>query len=178
MTNPIEASIILQMMGRPAEHLQTAAEELILALGKEKGIKITSKILHELKIVENKDQEGKVISMPEDQKLYSTFAEIELEAENIMALVAICFKYMPAHIEITEPENFIISNFEIGAVLNEITAKMHNYDAIAKSALMQNQILAQKFQQMQKFGAPGIKISEIPQDVKEETKNKKTSKKK
>lgn len=161
------------MMGRPAEHLEKAAEELIETLGKEKGIKITSKVLHELKTVENKDINGKIIEMPEEQKLLSTFAEVELRADDLMSLVNICFKYMPSHIEIVEPENFVINNFEVNSLLNEIAAKMHNYDAIAKSAIMQNQILARKFQELQKAGVQGIELKEVIENKSENEKVKK-----
>jgi hypothetical protein len=148
MNEKIYAAIILEMMGRPMDHLQSAAEELVESLGKEKGIRITSKVIHEVKKVENKDKTGKIIEVPEEQQLFSTFAELEMEADNLNTLIVFCFKYMPSHIEIIEPESIVINNYEIGGILNEIVTKLHNYDAVAKSAIMQNQMMAKRLQEM------------------------------
>jgi hypothetical protein len=180
MTEKIYATLIVEMMGRPQEHLQKAAEELIATMAKEKGIRITSKVLHELKKVENKDQQGKVIPVSAENQLYSTFAEIELECEDVLSLMSICFKYLPSHVEIIEPESMVMNNFELATMFNELITKMHNYDAIAKTALMQNQILAKKFQDMQKTGNNEIELAEnitSEPEIKNEEKPQKKAKK-
>jgi hypothetical protein len=75
------------------------------------------------------------------KEMFSIFSEVELEAEHLINLISLCFKYLPSHVEIIEPQKIHFDNFDISSVLNEIVTKMHNYDAIAKSAIMNNQIL-------------------------------------
>ncbi len=180
----IKAAIILEMMGRPKEHLASTMEQLLEVIGKEKNLAITNKKVHELKKVEQKDKEGKVIEVPEDRQLYSTFAEVDIEFESIMDLMMLCFKYLPSHIEIIEPENFMLSNFDLNAFFNELATKMHYYDAIAKSALTNNQILANKLKAlMQKSGMTlkDITPEDVPAEkteVKEEKKDSEALKKK
>lgn len=182
MTEKIQAAIIIEMMGRPMDYLQKASEDLVEAVAKEKGIRITSKVLHDLKKVENKDAQGRIIPFAEDRQLYSTFAELEIEVVDVMTLLTLCFKYLPSHVEIIEPSNFAINNFEFSGIINELVTKLHNYDTIAKSALMQNQVLAQKFIEMQKQGSPEVNIQPNPaseeQQVKEESKKTKKENKK
>ena len=108
-----------------------------------------------------------------------------------MDLMALCFKYLPSHIEIIEPQDFTMNNFDLSSIFNEIATKMHYYDAIAKAALTNNQILTNKLKAlMQKSGltlkditpedVPKEKSeeSEIKEETAEKTKTKKTRKSK
>jgi len=178
----IKATIVFEMMGRPPEHLKSTMEKFLETIGTEKGVNILKKKIHEVKKIENKDKDGNPIVA--DGEIYTTFSEAEIEVEGIMVLLLIAFKYLPAHIEVSYPENFSMDNIDLNTILNEIVAKMHNYDAIAKSALMNNQALARKIQEM--MGASGAnpnqgiptKISYGNQEKKEKTKTSKKSKKK
>lgn len=181
----IRASIILEMMGRPKEHLASTMNQLLEVMAKEKNIKITGKKIHDIKKVEQKDKEGKIIEIPEERQLYSTFAEADIECSHIMDLMLICFKYLPSHLEIIEPQEFVLNNFDLNSILNEIATKMHYYDALAKSALTNNQILVNKLKTlMQKSGLTLKDISpkDVPQEKTaenaEKTETKKSSTKK
>lgn len=149
MTEEIKASIIIEMMGRPESHIKQVMKELLEKLGQEKGVKVLEKNIHKPKKVEQKDKEGKIIKIPEGQEMYSTFSEVEIECEQLLDLIKIVFAYMPSHLEIISPTDLRINNFYFSTILTEITRKMHQYDAIAKNAIMQNQALAQRIVQMQ-----------------------------
>jgi len=140
------ATAMFEMLGRPKEHISSAMEQLIDVIGKEKGIVISKKTVHEPKVVEQKDKEGKLIPAIDGGELFTTFSEVEIEANNIVDIIRLSFKYMPAHIEVTEPTKFSFDNFDINAIVNEILGKMHHYDAIAKSALLQNQYMAKQLE--------------------------------
>ena len=90
--NNIRATIILEIIGKPAEHLVETLENLIKSIGDEKGVKVKEKKIHE------------PTQLKEQKEFYTTFAEIELETDNILNIVIIMFKNMPSHIEIIEPE--------------------------------------------------------------------------
>lgn len=182
----IKAAIIFEMMGRPPEHLKETMGKLLDTIGSEKGVNIIKRKIHEIKKIENKDSQGNPIV--KEGELYSTFSEIEIEAEGVMVLLLIAFKYMPAHIEVIYPESYQLDNIDLNTIINEILAKVHNYDAIAKSALMNNQVLANKLKemmqqqnpQMQNNASQGIpmKISYGKEgDKKEEKKKAKPAKK-
>jgi len=171
----IKATLIFEILGRPKEHIIEALGQLINTIGSEKNIVVSNKTIHPAKLFENKDKEGKVVHVEEGKELYSTFAEVELEAKTLMILIGICFKYMPAHIEIIEPDEFVMNNFDVNLLLNEIAAKIHQYDALAKTALMQNQILAQKFQEMQQGAEKNIHI--VEKENKADSEKPKKSKK-
>lgn len=181
-TKKIQAIITFEMMGRPPEHLVDTMKQLVDVVGQEKGIKVLKSKVHDAKKIENRDKDGVLITKGE---LYSTFAEVEVEVEEIMGLLWIEFKYLPSHIEIIEPEEFKLSNIDLGAILSEIAARLHHYDSIAKSALMNNQMLGKKLQEIlakhpeiaKEFGAE-VQREPTEEEVKVEEKVKEQSKKK
>lgn len=144
-TKKIRAIFILEIIGRPAEHLVDTLNKLIDSIDKEKGVKVSEKKIQEP--IEIKDQKD----------FYTTFAEVEIEVEEILQLAILMFKYMPANIEIIEPELIVLSNNGWSDILSELTRRLHGYDEVARVLQMQNA-------QMQK------KLKELGVDVKIEDK--------
>ena len=144
-----KANIVIEMMGRPKAHLSKTMRDFVKRLSSEEGVEIIGEKIHNPKKIEQKDKEGKVIKFEKGQELYSNFAELEIQTNTLFKLISIVFTYMPSHIEIIEPRDFKIENFDLSAILNEITKKLHQYDAIAKNSIMQNRLLAKKLMILQ-----------------------------
>lgn len=151
MTKNIEASMIFEILGRPVEYVKESLAKVIDNISAEKGIKLKKKVINDPKKMENKDKDGNILKVKEEHQLYTSFAEVELEADNIFDFLNVVFKYLPSHIEIVSPNNIEFSNIDFSSLNNEIIRRLHHYDAIAKSALMNNQILANKMEEMKKM---------------------------
>lgn len=154
----IHANLIIEILGRPPEHIKEAINTIVTKLGSEKGVNLIEKTYHDPKPVEN------------SKDLFTTFAEVELEFENLDAYFGVLFAYMPAHIEIITPDKITLSNAEINELGNRLLQRLHNYDAIAKKIMIERDNLIQKLKEV----APQLFVQNPP----EETKKKKTSKKK
>ena len=124
-TKGIKVIFILEIIGKPKEHLVATLEKLIENMNKEKGIKILEKKIKE------------PIEMKNNKDFFTTFAEIEIEAEEIFQIAILMFKYMPANIEIIEPELIALSNNGWNELLNELTRRLHAYDEVARVLQMQ-----------------------------------------
>jgi hypothetical protein len=123
----IRAMFILEILGKPKEYLTETLEKIIEEIGKEKGIKIIGKKINPPELIKDQDQ------------FYTTFAEVEIEADNILLISILMFKYMPAHIEIVSPQNISLTNSDFEEVLNELTRRLHGYEEIVR--IMQNERL-------------------------------------
>src|SRR3989344_5353488 len=88
----IKAILILEIIGKPKEHLVETLESLINKMDSEPGVKV----------IEKKIQEP--VIMKDNKDFFTTFAEVEVEVSGVMDLVILMFQYMPAHIEIIYPE--------------------------------------------------------------------------
>ena len=135
-TGNIRASFILEIIGRPAEHLVETLEKLIEQIGKEKGVNVVDKKIQSP--IELKDQKD----------FYTTFAEVEIETEEILNIALLMFKYMPAHIEIIEPELISLSNNKLNEVFNELARRLHGYDEVARILQLQNAQMQRKLKEL------------------------------
>lgn len=160
----LHANIVLEILGRPSEHVNEALKSLVMKLGSEQGIKIIEKTYH------------KSVPVKDSKNLFTAFAEVSLELDSLYNYLGILFAYMPAHIELVYPEKIILSNSDLNDLGNRLIQRLHDYDAITKRSLMEKDILVNKLQAI----APDIlKQSQNPGAVKNnEIKDKKPTKKK
>lgn len=151
----IRAVLILDVIGRPKQHLIESLEKIIEEMSKEKGVSIKAKGIKE------------PTTMKENKEFYTTFAEIEVETEDVLYLAILMFKYMPAHIEVISPEIIALSNNGWSDILSELTRRLHSYDEIARIMQIEKHELLKKIQEL----SGEKKINNKPS-------NKKASKKK
>lgn len=128
----IIAVMIIEVMGRPESYLTEMLEDLIKHIGEEPHVKLVRKEINEPKLVKD------------EKDLFTSFAEAEIETEDLMTIIGLTFKYMPSHVEIVEPEKMNVKNHELSEVITEITRRMHRYEELVKG--MQFQL-----ENMQKF---------------------------
>lgn len=133
----INAEIIVEVLGRPKEHLVKTLEGLIDQMDKEKGVKVEGKKIHEPNPVKDKDD------------FFSSYAQIELELEEMIHLILILFKYMPSNIEVTYPEKVLLKNMDMSEMFNEITRRLHKYDEVARIMEAEKKILENKLKKIQ-----------------------------
>lgn len=129
---PINAILILEVLGKPKAHLTKTLENLIKKIGEEKGVTVIEKKINE------------PVTMKDNEKFFTSFAEIEVRVEDIRNLVGLSFKYMPAHLDIIEPENLNLTNNLFAEMLNELIRRLHGYDEIAKVIQVEKKILEKK----------------------------------
>ncbi len=147
--------LIMEILGRPADHVKEALNTLVVKLGSEKGVRIINKTYHDPEpIKESKD-------------LFTAFAELELELDSIENYLGIIFAYMPSHIEIISPERFQLTNTELNDLGNKLIERLHNYDAVVKNVLVERDALLTKL----KESAPQLFMQQ--QKEKEEPKKEK-----
>jgi hypothetical protein len=134
--NKISAALVFDVIGRPPEHLVEALNGIVEQIGKEKGVAVTNKKVNE------------PVLMKDRKDFYTTFAEAEVEVEEIINLIILMFKYMPAHIEIISPERVTLSNSGWSDVLSELTRRLHGYDEIARMMQFEKGILEKKLREL------------------------------
>jgi len=155
-TKGIKSSIILEIIGRPPEHLIETLESIIKQIDGEKGISVISKKINE------------PVFMKDSKEFYTTF-------EDILYLAVVMFKYMPAHVEVIEPELIALTNNGWTDILSELTRRLHGYDEIARMLQVQNSQMQKKMRELlpEKNKIPGQKSKKAEKKVKKKTKKKK-----
>ena len=135
-TRGITAVMILEAIGKPPEHLVNALNEIVDKIGGEKGVIVKNKKINEPTLIKDR------------KDFYTSFAEIEVEVEEILYLAVLVFRYMAAHLEISSPELIALTNSGWNDFLNELTRRLHGYDEVARILQIEKNILENKFREI------------------------------
>lgn len=116
---------ILEVLGKPKEHVESSLKSFLQKLKGDSSYKI----VHE---------EAAEIKKQENNEFWATFVELEIKTSDINKLVHFCFEYMPSLIEIIEPKKVSLSDTELSFFLNDLQARLHHVDMLAKHVKMEN----------------------------------------
>ena len=125
MVKPITFRAVIEVLGKPQEHVDKAIHQYVDALKASKEYTV----IHE---------EFADIKKQEEQELWSVFAELEVKTEKLENLTSFCFEYMPSLIEVLEPQEFNLTDVHFSQFLNDLQAKLHNVDMVAKQVKLEN----------------------------------------
>jgi len=135
-TKGIKAVLIFEVIGRPPEHLTETLNEIIKKVDEEKGVSVKEKKVNE------------PVLMKDQKDFYTSFAEIEVEVEEISSIAMLMFKHMPAHIEIISPEKITLTNNGWNDIFSEIVRRLHGYDEVARIIQTEKKILENKLREL------------------------------
>jgi hypothetical protein len=133
----VRAILIIEIAGRPAEHIREALRNHVGQMKNIKGLNYLSERISEAKLIN------------EEKEVYSCFAEVEVEVENLFKLAELIFDYFPSSVEVIEPSNISFSTNEATMFLTDLAGRLHKYDEIAKVAQMTNQQLINRLKLFQ-----------------------------
>jgi hypothetical protein len=155
----IVANFVTEILGKPREYVENVLKDFIERIGSEKDVNIRFKKIHEA--IET-----------EEKEIFSSFAEVEADFANLDALLKIIFTYMPSHIEIVEPTELKLCCNDLNNLMNQLIARLHQYDSVAKTINFHNRALLRQLEELKKQQEKAK-----PKDKKEKVKSKKGRKK-
>jgi hypothetical protein len=170
----VRAIMIVEMMGKPPEHLTKSIEKHIGVLND-----VRDAIVHSIEVSVPKEvpvPEG--LNIPRGEKLFSAFAEADFEVETMARLTQIMFDFMPSSVEIIEPSIIKIASTDATDLMNNISGRLHRYDEIAKTAGMKiKQLNSQLEKANQIIDEKNQEIEGLKKETKKQSKKNKSSKK-
>ena len=119
--------MIVEMAGRPAEHVKDSLAKHISVLNDVNDIEV-----HSIKISEPREIEKS--SESQGEAMFTCFAEADFETENFARMSETMFDFMPSSVEIIEPSKVTLDMTEATNLLNNISGRLHRYDDIMKMA--------------------------------------------
>lgn len=118
---------IIEMLGKPKEHVDQTLKMYVDKLKKDKNFKVKSEFFGEAE--------------SREEGLFSSFVELELETESLKNMIYFCIDYMPASIDVLGPEKMTLTDKESSDFLNDLIASLHRIDAVAKNLGMENRAI-------------------------------------
>jgi len=127
----IFARIVIELAGLPKEHIEEVMKKIIDKI--KEGFEVSKSEIFES--VELKDKMA---------GFWSVFSELEIKFEDINAITIFCFEYMPSSMEIIEPEELRFKSTEVAGFLNDVLARLHEYDMVVKNLQAENIVMKKK----------------------------------
>jgi len=119
---------IVEVLGKPQEHVEATMKDYVDKLKADKHYKILKEEFAEVK-------------KQEKEELWATFTELEIEIKEVGKLLNFCFDYMPSMLEVIEPAQLTLSDGDISMFLNDLQAKLHGIDMVAKQVKAESDIV-------------------------------------
>jgi len=122
----IRFKTIIEVLGKPKEHVEKALNEYLEKIKETEDFAVVKE---------------DVAPAKEQGNMFSAFVEMEVVVKIVPVLIGFCFDYMPSSIEVLKPEELKIKNTDISNFLNDLQAKLHGIDMIAKKLKNENDFL-------------------------------------
>lgn len=127
MAEKILCRAIIEILGKPQEHVEKSMKDYVKKIKEDDKYKVKREESAEIK--------------KQESELWATFTELEMEVENIQDLISFCFDYMPSIVEILEPEKMTLTDKDISIFFNDLQARLHSVDMVAKQVKLENDSL-------------------------------------
>lgn len=149
------ARVILNVAGKPKEHVDDSMRQMIETIEKEKGIKILKK---------------KIMKAQKEESYFSSVSEIDIRLEDSSALMGFCLDYMPSSVEVIEPDVVEMDTLGMSGILNDMLSKLHHVNMGYASIKAENQLLKQNGENLLK-NLVMLSIKEKPKEIGEVSKD-------
>jgi len=126
--NYLRVIIMFEMLGKPKEHIEKTIRDYVGKIKTDINIEVINEHFGDAREQEN--------------DLWSTFVEIEMLVKSMEKLTWLCVNFMPASIEIIEPEKKTFTNREIGLWINDMLSRLHEISLMAKSLTSKDQFMS------------------------------------
>jgi len=123
----IRARTVIEVLGKPKEHVVSTLKEYIGKIKEDQNFKV---------ITEHTEE-----AVEQDEGMFSTFVELEIETKLYSNLAGFCFDYMPSSIEIVEPDKLTLKAADMSDLMNDLQAKLHTLDMGVKQLRNENTFL-------------------------------------
>ena len=114
---------IIEVIGYPESHVNKVTKKVAENLAAEKGIIISKQDITNAEKVKD--------------TIHASLIEVELKINDYSKLLHFCYDYLPSSIEITDTEKVTIANREFTNGLNDLLAKLHQYNLTVNSLMDQ-----------------------------------------
>lgn len=128
----LKCNAVIEVMGKPKEHIEQAMRKYVEQIKQEGNLSVLGIDIAETKRMDTgAKQEGMI------EEVWTTFAHVEMMANNPVTLMSFCLTYMPASIEIVEPAELRMERDDVTSFFNDLQSRLHQIDMAAKKVKME-----------------------------------------
>lgn len=126
----ITVRAVIEVLGKPKEHVEESLRGYLDKIKADERYTVT-------------ESEVAAIKKQDDSEMWMNFGELEFTTDKLENVTTFCFDYMPSIIEVIKPTDIAFNNSDLTHFLNDLQARLHQVDMVAKEVSMQNKQLQQ-----------------------------------
>jgi len=127
---------IIEVLGKPKEHVEQALKNVVASLKESNVFKA-----HDTQISD-------VINAKDTETMFTGFVESEVDFKVYDDIFGFVIDFMPSSLEIYEPEDLKLDHASFNNMLNDIIARIHEYDKIVRDKIAETVMLERKLDLM------------------------------
>ena len=108
---------MIEIAGSPKEFVEKTMEGMMEHLSKKEYLELKKK---------------EVAPAEENEKIWSTFAEVEVKFDKVKDMFKFCFEFLPSNIEIEHPQSLQLRREDLSEMLGDLTLRLHKSDIVVK----------------------------------------------
>jgi len=139
----LKARLIIEILGAPEMHVN----ETLALVGDKFGADVP-----EIKVKDIKVREAQKVKVGKSDNFYSGFVEIDADFAELSTLIGVIFDWMPSSIEVYEPSQVSDDLVGLNGVINDLIARLHQYDKLVKNLKAQNILLERELKKLKPAG--------------------------
>lgn len=125
MEKNITVRAAIEVLGKPQAHVEETLKGYVQKLREDKRYAVISEEFAEARKQEENDY-------------WAAFVDLEIKTANLQQITQFCFEYMPSVVEIVQPKELKLSDVESSTFFNDLQARLHEVDMIAKHVKLEN----------------------------------------
>jgi len=128
MKENLKVRSIIEIVGSPENYVNELLDKVISKIGERNELRLNGKEIFKAEQIK-------------DKPLWSGFCDVEMDVENLGALMSFCLDFLPSSVEIIEPDTFYLPNSKLNNVFNDLLAKLHENNLNLRNTQAQNILL-------------------------------------
>ncbi len=133
MAEKLKIRSIIEIVGSPKNHVEQTLDKVFDELKKREYLKVLKEKKFEVEQIK-------------DKPLWTAFVEVDLEVKDFSAMFDFAFDCLPSSIEILEPDNIKMERKEVEDIMNDVLARLHQYNMVLQNIHAENVLLKKKDQ--------------------------------
>lgn len=117
------SNAILEVLGKPDKYVEESLKKFVDKIKADSSFEILNEDFHPVE--------------PQKEGLFSAFVELKIFAKDMNSMIGFCFDYMPSSIDVVEPSNIKFDSKVVSDFLNDLMARLHQVDQVARNASAQ-----------------------------------------
>ncbi len=135
----IKAKMLIEVAGFPQEHVDHAMKLIAEKFAADRT---------DVRNISEKTNAAKKVESKDITEFYAGFLEIDAEYKDVIPLLHLTLEFLPAHVEILEPQNLQLESTDLTELFTDISGRVHQYESMIRGLKAEQEIIEREYNKL------------------------------